>query len=174
MRATALAASPHADTVAPLATLAGPLACLWRRPSERGNAAGLFVRQAQCMRWLAASYVVLLLVIVALADTGGLGGVVRVVHEVPMLDKLGHLVFAIGLGAALEGALPRGRALWIAVPIVIAEELSQLFVPGRTFDLLDLAADGIGLGIGTLLVVALRGLARSGTQSTRGPGCMRA
>jgi hypothetical protein len=109
------------------------------------------------MRWLAVSYVVLLLVIVGLADMGELASVVRFVHDVPHLDKVGHLVFALGLGAMLEGATrSRGRALRIAVPLVIAEEISQLFVPGRTFDLLDFAADGVGLAVGTLGMLALR------------------
>jgi VanZ family protein len=130
------------------------------------------------MRWIAGSYVVLLLVIVALADTGELGWVVRFVHDVPVLDKVGHLVFALGLGAMLEGATrSRGRTLWIAVPIVLAEELSQLFVPGRTFDLLDLAADGLGLAIGTIVVIRLRARSSvSAPTSTRAAatGCMRA
>jgi hypothetical protein len=128
------------------------------------------------MRWIALSYVLLLLVIVGLADAGELGWVIRFVHEVPLMDKVGHLVFALGLGAMLEGATrSRGRALWIAVPIVVAEELSQLVIPGRTFDLFDLAADGLGLAAGTLGVLALRSRAASSDDAAREPSrCMRA
>ena len=70
-----------------------------------------------------------------------------------------------------------GRTLWIVVLIVLAEELSQLFVLGCTFDLLDLAADGLGLAIGTIVVIRLRARSSvSAPTSTRAAvtGCMRA
>lgn len=96
-----------------------------------------------------------LLVIVMLADLGVLGGLVRWIHEIPYADKVAHFGFAVGLGAVLEAALGRGgRALLVAAPLVLLEELSQLVVPGRTFDLGDLAADFVGLAIGTWAVLA--------------------
>ncbi|MBN8609378.1 MAG: VanZ family protein [Deltaproteobacteria bacterium] len=108
------------------------------------------------MRVLALLYVALLLAIVALADLGAIGPIVRVVHAVPCLDKVAHFGFATLLGAIIEAATrSRGRALAIVTPVVLLEELSQRWVPGRTFDLLDLAADGAGLALGTWLVVRL-------------------
>lgn len=109
------------------------------------------------MRLLAAGYIALLLSLVVLADVGILGGLVRAVHAIPAMDKVAHFAFALVLGGLLEGASGRrGVAMLAAVPVVLAEETSQLFVPGRTFDLLDLAADGVGLAMGTALVVAVR------------------
>jgi VanZ family protein len=105
------------------------------------------------MRVLAVLYVALLLAIVALADLGAIGPIVRLVHAIPCLDKVAHLVFATVLGGVVEAATgARGRALGIVAPVVLIEELSQRWVPGRTFDLLDLAADGAGLVLGTWLV----------------------
>ena len=108
------------------------------------------------MRVLALLYVALLLAIVALADLGAIGPIVRLVHAVPCMDKVAHFVFATLLGAIVEAATrSRGRALALVTPVVLLEELSQRWVPGRTFDLLDLAADGAGLALGTWLVVRL-------------------
>lgn len=107
------------------------------------------------MRPLAAVYVALLLVVVVLADAGLLGPALRAVHDVPWLDKLVHFVLAFGLGSVLEAATrSRGRAVLVAALAVLAEELSQLAVPGRTFDRLDLAADATGLALGALAVLA--------------------
>ncbi len=113
------------------------------------------------MRIAATLYVLSLLALVAFVDAGLLSGMVVWLHDVPAGDKLGHLFFALFLGLLVERAM-RGRTLavgplrvprslvWL-VPIVLAEEVSQLFVRGRTFDLLDLAADGLGLFVGAWL-----------------------
>lgn len=104
------------------------------------------------MRVVLVVYVALLLGIVGLADLGALGPVIAWVHDVPLMDKVGHAVFALLLGAIVEGTTrSRGRALLLVAPVVLAEELSQRWVPGRTFDLFDLAADAAGLAVGTWL-----------------------
>lgn len=148
------------------------------------------------MRIVVALYAALLLTIVVLADLGVLAGLVVWMHEVPGADKLAHFVFALGLGAVTARAservvvlgplrFPRGL-LWVA-PIVLLEELSQLFVPGRTFDLLDLAADATGAALGawgSLLpsqVPGIAGLVTGGSHDCAEPraggrpprGCMR-
>lgn len=127
------------------------------------------------MRLLATAYVALLLLLVALADVGVLGGLVRAVHAIPAMDKLAHFAFALVLGGLLEGASGRrGIAMLAAIPFVLAEETSQLVVPGRTFDLLDLAADGVGLAVGTVLVVMLRARRRSRSGADARERCVRA
>jgi VanZ family protein len=111
------------------------------------------------VRILAVLYAVLLLAIVALADVGLLGPVVSGVHAIPMGDKVCHLVLAAVLGhlaAAFPGAprlggVPSGT-VFVAV-VALLEESSQRFIPGRTFDLLDLAADAIGIALGTWLAL---------------------
>jgi hypothetical protein len=84
---------------------------------------------------------------------GWLGGV-------PLGDKLGHLglMFAFCLLANLALAVRRvpGRpgllvGTAIVSVLVITEECSQRWIPGRSFDLLDLAADALGILFGDLL-----------------------
>ncbi len=115
------------------------------------------------VRALALLYAAALLSIVALADVGTLGPLVRGLHAVPMGDKVAHLVLATMLGylaAAFPGA-PRlsigSMRIPIAVPFVVLvatlEEISQQFIPGRTYDLRDLAADFLGIAIGTALAL---------------------
>jgi len=109
------------------------------------------------MRVAATLSVLVLLRFGAPADTGEIGGVVALVHSIPAFDKVAHFLFALGLGAIVEAAHGGGgRALKWVIPIVALEELSQLFIPGRSFDLLDLAADIAGLVGGTAAVVSAR------------------
>lgn len=109
------------------------------------------------MRVLAALYVALLLGIVALADLGVLGGLLTWIHHIPAADKLCHFLFALVLGCLVEAAHGgSGHALRWVLPIVLLEELSQLFVPGRSFDLGDLAADAVGILAGTALAIRAR------------------
>jgi VanZ family protein len=75
-----------------------------------------------------------------------------------MSDKTGHALLYAGLGFLLVRALARGRlamigagtavlTILIAAGYGLSDETHQLFVPGRQFDLLDLAADGVGAGV---------------------------
>lgn len=117
------------------------------------------------MRTVAVAYVTLLLGIVALADLGALGPVLRLVHAVPWMDKLAHLGFAIVLGLVTEAASrSKGRASAVVAMVVLVEELSQRIVPGRTFDLLDLAADGVGLALGTAIAWLARRRSHTGDE----------
>ncbi len=109
------------------------------------------------MRTIAGAYVALLLGIVLLADVGAIGPLLRFVHAVPWMDKIAHFAFATVLGVMIEAASrSRGRALVVVAVCVLIEELSQRLVPGRTFDLFDLAADALGLVGGTTMVVLFR------------------
>lgn len=122
------------------------------------------------MRTLAVAYVTLLLGIVALADLGALGPVLRWVHAVPWMDKIAHFGFAVVLGVVIEAASrSRGRAVLLVALVVLFEELSQWLVPGRTFDLLDLAADGVGLALGAAIawIVQRRSRATSRAPAAR-------
>jgi VanZ family protein len=87
------------------------------------------------------------------------------VSNVPALpsgvtDKDAHALLYSGLGVLITRALTRagGRRLtwWLAAVAVLAatlyglsDETHQLFVPLRTFDLKDLAADAAGASLGT-------------------------
>jgi VanZ family protein len=85
------------------------------------------------------------------------------ISEVPglpggMSDKTGHVLLYAGLGLLTVRALARGRpamvgasivvlAILIAVGYGLSDELHQLFVPNRQFDLHDVAADGVGAAV---------------------------
>lgn len=113
------------------------------------------------MRILGALYLAAVLVIVLLADSGELLGTLTLVHSVWWGDKALHFLFATGLGFFVNaiprepfvklGALTVQRANLALFPAAIAEELSQRWIPGRTFDLRDLAANLIGLTLGSAL-----------------------
>jgi VanZ family protein len=102
----------------------------------------------------------------------------------PGIDKLEHgLAYAL-LGAALArgwylrrrpGQVIRWTTLWFAAWLLalgygLSDELHQLLVPGRMFDLADLLADAIGAGIGAAAYLwqVSRHVHRHGT-GTAGP-----
>ena len=109
--------------------------------------------------------------IVYLADTGQDSIFFEVVKVLPLGDKLGHFVLfgllALGANLALKHMGIRwGRWLVPAGALVVfvlaaAEELSQMFVSGRTCDITDLLADMAGIVVftmaGLFLVARKRG-----------------
>lgn len=110
---------------------------------------------------LAAAYAAVLASIVALADTDRLTAVHAFVHALPLGDKVAHLVLIGGL-AAVVGLATGGRTVRLAgvslragsavvLALAVLEELSQRWVPSRSFDFGDLAADVIGIAIGGAL-----------------------
>ncbi len=81
-------------------------------------------------------------------------------HDVPLGDKICHFAFMFTWTLLINLALsrrtiPGGGPLLlgslIVTLLVLAEEFSQLWIPGRSFDLIDLAADFLGLVCGDLL-----------------------
>lgn len=105
----------------------------------------------------AAIYFVALAAIIVLANIRETQPLFQPVRNLPMGDKGGHfllmggfsLMANLALGArnvrirhtnALLGSLIVGA-------VVFCEEASQILVPGRTFDLMDLAADAAGIWV---------------------------
>ncbi|MBN2290642.1 MAG: VanZ family protein [Candidatus Glassbacteria bacterium] len=100
-------------------------------------------------------------------------------HERPHLfrfqDKLAHLVEfgVLGLLTAralrLSGARSR-RVYWLGILLGVfygaLDELHQYFIPNRTVELADLAADGLGVFLAAWLYLASRGrsLFRQGSE----------
>jgi VanZ family protein len=82
----------------------------------------------------------------------------------PGTDKVLHAVVYAALGALIARAwwrrarqpITRLRlVLWAALMATgygLSDEIHQLFVPGRHFDLADLAADALGAVLGAILV----------------------
>ncbi len=89
-------------------------------------------------------------------------------------DKAGHFAGYLILSLLLVRALAAGRAsgigwrvLFLAVAATtlygVSDELHQHFVPGRTPDVLDVAADSLGASAGALLALLVR-YAAAGTR----------
>ena len=103
--------------------------------------------------------------LIGLADAGRGRELFAWVAHVPAGDKFGHFMLFGGLAFLANTALAGARLQWgaitllkgslfVLVPTVI-EEFSQLFFRSRTFDLLDLLADGVGIFLGGWLALAL-------------------
>jgi VanZ family protein len=98
-----------------------------------------------------------------------------IVRSFPLGDKISHLCL-MGIMSALANLAARGRRIRlgpisfglgtvIVAAVVVAEEISQIWVPGRTFDLFDLVADFLGIACGEILAARYR---RSSCASQRG------
>lgn len=85
----------------------------------------------------------------------------------PYYDKLGHVILYGLLGLLLHlalgaRALPIGRycipfAFLIVAAFAVVDELQQSFMPARSFDLTDLAADLLGV----LIFIGISGIFRA-------------
>jgi VanZ family protein len=79
---------------------------------------------------------------------------IQVPGGIPNLDKVVHFVLYFGLGMSYFNVATRGgtrtaaRACWIAFLLVVAygigDEWHQAYVPGRSADWQDVAADAVG------------------------------
>jgi len=83
--------------------------------------------------------------------------------DIPGLDKIAHAVLYGGLATVLSLGLYRsnkriGPRPQFYLPIAFAilyglfDEIHQLFVPERTFEVLDLVADAVGATVAQLLI----------------------
>ncbi len=108
------------------------------------------------LRWLPfALFAAFIGLVVYLADTGEGPKHWAFLAAIPYGDKLGHvglmgtlsLLLNLALGARLVRIGPVNILLGslIIVILVTGEEISQHFLPSRTFDLVDLAADYVGI-----------------------------
>jgi VanZ family protein len=98
------------------------------------------------------------------ANLGLGGGLIRLIQRVPGEDLTGHFVLFGGLSLAASAWLtdPRRRractharlAALLAV-LVTLEELSQIWIPGRTFSLADLSASLLGVAAGAAAAALL-------------------
>jgi len=102
--------------------------------------------------------------LVILADSGHGSVLFRLAGTIPFGDKVGHLLL-FGTLSFLVNLLARGAELkvfaWkilkgnaMILPVVTLEECSQVFFRSRTFDLVDLASDFIGICLCGWLAVA--------------------
>ena len=104
--------------------------------------------------------------IIVLADTRNLGPF-HIIYVIPYGDKVGHFVLFGLLSLTVNmavferrpGAVKSAQAvrtsLVLAVPIAL-EELSQRWITGRTFSLLDLTASLLGVALFAGAAIRLR------------------
>lgn len=109
------------------------------------------------VRWLAFIYAALIAVIVVMADDGHYRFFFDWFQRTPGADKVGHFMLMGGLAFVVNAALGcklfpwRGRT-WLLGSVIVGvivtvEEFSQIWIPSRTFDLLDLTSDFLGIFI---------------------------
>ncbi|MCA1850313.1 MAG: VanZ family protein [Acidobacteria bacterium] len=107
------------------------------------------------MKWLTSLYALFLSAVVFLAAQGEYQFLFRFVRSMPLGDKLGHF-FLMGLASLLVNlalscrtfSALRKRFLlgtWLVLLLVTVEELTQLFLAYRSFDLVDLLFDAAGI-----------------------------
>lgn len=104
---------------------------------------------------LTGIYVFLLAVLILLADLRRTQYLLDFVGSIPNGDKIGHFILAGTLSFLFNSALKtKTIEIWkfdcllgslIVLVIVTLEEFSQIFVRGRSFDFIDLAADYTGI-----------------------------
>lgn len=104
---------------------------------------------------LAAAYFAVVALIIWLADHRETQFLFGWIRAVPFGDKAGHFLilggFAFVLNHSLRcrtvtlGGKPFLLGSLVVLGLAAAEETSQLFISGRSFDLLDLAADALGI-----------------------------
>ena len=110
-------------------------------------------RQSRQLLWLTIAFAILLILIIIGANTGF--EPFKAFYSVPAGDKVGHFLLIGTLSFLVNASLKARRvtmgpvqlllgSLLVAL-VVTAEEFSQLFLVHRSFDLLDLAADYLGI-----------------------------
>ncbi len=112
------------------------------------------------LKWLTLAYAATLVLLIAVADRGALA--ISWLAGVPAFDKIGHFAL-MGFLSYLTNAALDGRQLrcWrfrvlkgsaLVTALVLVEEVSQLWIAHRAFELADLAADVAGISAADLLI----------------------
>jgi hypothetical protein len=104
---------------------------------------------------LALAYFAVIALIVSLADKRSTTFVFNWIRAIPGGDKVGHFCLMGGFAFVANLAFACRRVLiakkhlllgsLIVTTLVTLEEFSQIWMPTRTFDLLDLSADFFGI-----------------------------
>ncbi|PCJ63086.1 MAG: trypsin [Planctomycetota bacterium] len=118
-----------------------------------------------CWISLSVAFFIFILWIIILADMGVESRLLGFVGLIPFGDKVGHVILfgllAFGANVSTKFKTIRvGNFDWFVGSIIVAvfavmEECSQCFFPKRTFELLDLFADAVGILYFTLLSIRL-------------------
>ena len=127
------------------------------------------------MRWLpAVAFFSFLIWVIVAADSGQQNYFLQLAGSLPYGDKIGHVLLFAALALLLNFATKARQLavgpvrLYLGVVLTLGfallEEGSQLLFPARSFELLDILADLLGVTLATLLTNAfyqLRGRCRA-------------
>lgn len=101
-------------------------------------------------------------VIIFLANTGGDLGLLKLIHKIPMGDKFAHMLLVGTLAFLVNLSLKAQTFEFLNFRILVGsaiifcaitvEECSQMWIPSRNFDLLDLTFNYIGIFIASWLI----------------------
>jgi VanZ family protein len=125
------------------------------------------------LRWLPfVAFTAFVACVIASANTGTMPRVFAWIGRQPFGDKIAHFVLIGTITFLLDHALAGrrvtigrwrvGLALLLVAVVMTIEEFSQLWIPGRDFELGDLAANYAGIAVAAL---AARWIGPAGSQS---------
>jgi polysaccharide biosynthesis protein VpsQ len=117
------------------------------------------------MRWLpAVAFFSFLIWVIVAADSGRQNYFLQLAASLPYGDKIGHVLLFAALALLLNFATKARQLavgpvrLYLGVVLTLGfallEEGSQLLFPARSFELLDILADLLGVTLATLLTKA--------------------
>ena len=116
------------------------------------------------LKWLSLAYISALILLIAAANRGALA--ISYLAALPAGDKIGHFLLMGLLSYLANTTLGGSRLRWkrcsilkgsiLVTAFVVLEEISQLWMTHRAFELADLAADAAGIWVFGLLATAPR------------------
>ena len=105
--------------------------------------------------FLPLSFFIFITYIIFLADTADHNFAFRTIGHIPYGDKIAHallygmMAFLLNFGLHFKDYKVAGFNMQLGAIIVLVfgtiEEMTQYFIPSRTFDLMDLLADFVGI-----------------------------
>jgi VanZ family protein len=113
------------------------------------------------MKWLTLLFILFMLGVVLLADLGSLPSPVAILYRYPNGDRVGHfflfgiLTFLVNSSFPRQVQIARVNIFYgtlIIASLAMLEEISQLFLSYRTFDLIDLTFTLMGIASADWLV----------------------
>jgi VanZ family protein len=127
------------------------------------------------MKWLTLAFSLFVFGVIVAVDAGYLRAQVRLVHSIPLGDKIAHFLLIGILGFLISLMAIRSQpdsqkkrtALLSGLTLIVIfslEEASQSMFPGRNPSLADLLADCVGIALGACL--ALNVNTKRGSEST--------
>jgi polysaccharide biosynthesis protein VpsQ len=119
------------------------------------------------MKYVSFLFLIFIIVVIVLADTGSLPHWIRAIYDFSNGDKLGHFILfgllSFFLTRAFLSSFPSKPRSWVALSVGLTlalfiglEEWSQKFFSARTSDVVDLLASYAGVTTFAFLAVLWR------------------